>query len=142
MEDYHLDTDRSAGRAHQHCLWHCNSRILAIASADNTARLWNVDNSHPISSPLYCHDTCTVTCVSFSADGKLLATGCDVTKTHIQCWEVRAIITSTVSIINNRSAADTPVLDSAGSLHFLFPIAASMFLSFFPHITTLLAFQF
>ncbi|KAG2738573.1 WD40 repeat-like protein, partial [Suillus brevipes Sb2] len=30
-----------------------NGRILASASADSTARLWNFENSQPISSPLH-----------------------------------------------------------------------------------------
>ncbi|KAJ8590259.1 WD40 repeat-like protein, partial [Rhizopogon salebrosus TDB-379] len=52
-----------------------NGRILASASYDNTARLWNLENSQPIGSPLQ-HDN-SLYCVSFSIDGKLLATGCE-----------------------------------------------------------------
>jgi WD40 repeat protein len=52
-----------------------NGRILASASYDKTARLWNLENGQPIGSPL--QHTNAVKCVSFSADGKLLATGCD-----------------------------------------------------------------
>jgi len=52
-----------------------HDRILASASHDKTARLWNLDDSWlPISSPLKHADT--VSCVSFSAGGQLLATGC------------------------------------------------------------------
>ncbi|KIK39418.1 hypothetical protein CY34DRAFT_89233 [Suillus luteus UH-Slu-Lm8-n1] len=67
-----------------------NNRILASASADNTTRLWNLDNSKPISSPLRRHGTGAVACVSFSADEKLLATGCDDQNTYT--WDVHAII--------------------------------------------------
>jgi WD40 repeat protein len=53
-----------------------NGCILASASGDNTARLWNLDNNQPISSPLRHTLFTTVYSVSFSADGKLLATSC------------------------------------------------------------------
>lgn len=69
-----------------------NNRILASASADNTTRLWNLNNSQPISLPLsrHGHGTGAVACVSFSADGKLPATGCDDQNTYT--WDVHAII--------------------------------------------------
>ncbi|KAG1865562.1 hypothetical protein DFJ58DRAFT_168336 [Suillus subalutaceus] len=60
----------------------------ARASYDNTARLWNLDNGQPISSPLkHAH---FVNRVSFSADGKLLATGCDDHNAYI--WDISAIL--------------------------------------------------
>ncbi|KIK38237.1 hypothetical protein CY34DRAFT_809581 [Suillus luteus UH-Slu-Lm8-n1] len=65
-----------------------NGRILASASLDNTARLWNLKNSQPISSPL--HHAHFVTSVSFSADGKLLSTGCDDGNAYT--WDVSAIL--------------------------------------------------
>jgi WD40 repeat protein len=65
-----------------------NGRILASASWDNTARLWNLENSQPISSPLQHVDY--VTSVSFSADGKLLSTGCD--DENVYTWDVSAIL--------------------------------------------------
>jgi WD40 repeat protein len=64
-----------------------NGRILASTSVD-TARLWNLENSQPISSPLHHADY--VRCVSFSADGKLLATGCWDKNAYI--WDVSAIL--------------------------------------------------
>jgi hypothetical protein len=55
---------------------------------DKTVRLWNLDNnSQPISSPL--HHTNSVLSASFSADGKLLATGC---KDNAYTWDVCAIV--------------------------------------------------
>jgi WD40 repeat protein len=51
-----------------------HDRILASASHDKTVRFWNLDNNQPISSPLEHADT--VSCVSFSAGGQLIATGC------------------------------------------------------------------
>jgi WD40 repeat protein len=52
-----------------------NGRILASASWDRTARLWNLENGQQIGSPLQ-HES-YVNCVSFSTDEKPLVTGCD-----------------------------------------------------------------
>ncbi|KAG2158930.1 WD40-repeat-containing domain protein [Suillus bovinus] len=67
-----------------------NSRILASASADNTARLWSLDNGQPINSPLHHADT--VRCVSFSTDGKLLLSGCENSNVNVCAWDVCAIL--------------------------------------------------
>ncbi|KAG2754420.1 WD40 repeat-like protein [Suillus brevipes Sb2] len=65
-----------------------NDRILASVSGDRTARLWNLDNGQPISSPIQHPDE--VNCVSFSAGGKRLATGCADNNAYI--WDVAAIL--------------------------------------------------
>jgi len=66
-----------------------NGCILASASFNyNTARLWNLENDQPIGSPLQ-HADC-VFCVSFSADGALLVTGCHDNNAYI--WDVSAIV--------------------------------------------------
>jgi WD40 repeat protein len=65
-----------------------NGRILASASYDHTARIWNLDNNQPISSPL--QHAKGVYSVSFSADGKLLATSC--WDNNAYAWDVSAII--------------------------------------------------
>jgi WD40 repeat protein len=65
-----------------------NDRILASVSGDKTARLWNLDNGQPISSPIQHANL--VFCVSFSAGGKLLATGCADKNAYI--WDVAAIL--------------------------------------------------
>ncbi|KAG1837780.1 WD40-repeat-containing domain protein [Suillus subalutaceus] len=65
-----------------------NGRILASASWNDTAQLWNLDNNQPISLPL--EHTTMVFCVSFSADGTLLATGCDDKNAYT--WDVSAIV--------------------------------------------------
>jgi WD40 repeat protein len=65
-----------------------NDRILASALYDRTTRLWNLDNNQPISLPLQHAEP--VNCVSFSADGKLLATGCRDKNAYL--WDVAAII--------------------------------------------------
>ncbi|OAX32151.1 WD40 repeat-like protein, partial [Rhizopogon vinicolor AM-OR11-026] len=65
-----------------------NGRILASASWDNTARLWNLDNGQPIASSLQHANW--VQCVSFSTDGKLLATGCNDNNAYT--WDVPTIL--------------------------------------------------
>jgi WD40 repeat protein len=65
-----------------------NDRILASASFDDTVRLWNLDNNQPISSPLQHANA--VASVSFSADGRLLATSC--LDKNAYTWDVSAII--------------------------------------------------
>ncbi|KAG2053337.1 WD40 repeat-like protein [Suillus hirtellus] len=65
-----------------------NGRILASASHDMTARLWNLENNQPIGSPL--QRVHFVRSVSFSADGKLLATGCSDNNAYT--WDVCGIL--------------------------------------------------
>ncbi|KAG1814504.1 WD40-repeat-containing domain protein [Suillus variegatus] len=65
-----------------------NGRILASASHDMTARLWNLENNQPIGSPL--QRVHFVRSVSFSADGKLLATGCSDKNAYT--WDVCGIL--------------------------------------------------
>jgi WD40 repeat protein len=67
-----------------------NGRILASASwgPGGTMRLWNLENGEPISSPIQSDNG--VHCVSFSADGKLLATGC--CDGNAYTWDVSAIV--------------------------------------------------
>ena len=64
-----------------------NGRILASASYNNTARLWNLENSQPIGSPLQHDDS--VDGVSFSTDGRLLATACRDNNAYT--WDMSAI---------------------------------------------------
>ena len=65
-----------------------NGRILASASFDQTARLWNLENGQPISSPL--QHPGQVFCISFSAGGELLVTGCGDNNAYT--WDVIAIV--------------------------------------------------
>lgn len=65
-----------------------NGRILASAG-DNTVRLWNLENSQPIGSPL--KDVGSMNhAVSFSADGKILATG--FRGRNACTWDISVII--------------------------------------------------
>jgi WD40 repeat protein len=65
-----------------------NGRVLASASYDKTVRLWNLEDGQPINLPL--QHVKEVTCVSFSVDGKTLATGCHDHNAYL--WDVAAII--------------------------------------------------
>jgi hypothetical protein len=65
-----------------------NGQILASASKDKTARLWNFETGQPIGSPLQ-HEN-WVMCTSFAPDGKLLASGCDDKNAYM--WDVSAIV--------------------------------------------------
>jgi WD40 repeat protein len=66
-----------------------NDLILAsVGNWDWTARLWDLENGQPISSPLqHAND---VRCLSFSPDGKELATGCRDYNAYT--WDVSAIV--------------------------------------------------
>ena len=65
-----------------------NDRLLASASYDNTARLWNLDTNLPVGPPLQHQDFVYRT--AFSADGKFLATACDDRNAYV--WDVHTIL--------------------------------------------------
>jgi WD40 repeat protein len=67
-----------------------NGRILASASQDNTAQLWNLETGQPIGSPLIHDSENAVWCTSFSADGMLLVTGCEDHNAYM--WDISAIV--------------------------------------------------
>ena len=77
---------------HRHCIHAIaispNGRILASASVDQTARLWNLENGQPISSPIQHPNS--VLCISFSVGGELLATGCSDNNAYT--WDITTII--------------------------------------------------
>jgi WD40 repeat protein len=66
-----------------------NDLILAsVGFGDRTVRLWDLKNGQPIGSPLqHAKDA---RCLSFSPDGKGLATGC--TDGNAYTWDVSAIV--------------------------------------------------
>jgi len=66
-----------------------NGRLLASASHDNTARLWNLDTKLPVGPPLQHQNW--VSSAAISADGKLLVTGCNDHNTYI--WDIETILT-------------------------------------------------
>ncbi|KAG2139122.1 WD40-repeat-containing domain protein [Suillus bovinus] len=65
-----------------------NNRLLASASYDKTARLWNLDTNLPVGPPLQ-HDE-ALWFAALSPDAKVLVTGCE--KTNAYTWDVHAIL--------------------------------------------------
>jgi WD40 repeat protein len=65
-----------------------NDRLLASTAQDGTACLWNLDTNRQIGPPLQHQDS--VFCAAFSADGKLLSTGCHDTNAYV--WDIHAIL--------------------------------------------------
>jgi WD40 repeat protein len=65
-----------------------NDRLLASASWDGTARLWNIDTNLQVGSPLQHEDA--VNGAAMSSDGKLLVTGCEDNNAPV--WDVHTIL--------------------------------------------------
>lgn len=65
-----------------------NGRLLASAPDDQTVHLWNLNKSIPVGPPLQ-HEG-NVRCAAFSADGKLLVTGCDNNMVYV--WDIYDIL--------------------------------------------------
>jgi WD40 repeat protein len=65
-----------------------NNRLLASASWDKTARLWNLDTNLPVGPPLHHEDY--LDSAALSPDGKVLATGCE--NHNAYTWDVHAIL--------------------------------------------------
>ncbi|KAG1861744.1 WD40-repeat-containing domain protein [Suillus subalutaceus] len=77
---------------HKNTVWAISlsrhNRLLASASDDNTAHLWNLDTNLPVGPPL--HHEHEVTCAAFSADGTVLVTSCEDKNAYV--WDVHAIL--------------------------------------------------
>ncbi|KAG2343248.1 WD40 repeat-like protein [Suillus weaverae] len=65
-----------------------NERLLASASVDNTARLWNLDTNLQVGPPLQ-HEN-AVRRAALSLDGKLLVTACEDENAYT--WDIHAIL--------------------------------------------------
>ncbi|KAG2153033.1 WD40-repeat-containing domain protein [Suillus bovinus] len=65
-----------------------NEHILASASWDKIASLWNLKTNLQVGPPLQHADD--VNCAVLSADGKLLVTGCD--NRNVYTWDIHAIL--------------------------------------------------
>ncbi|KIK44968.1 hypothetical protein CY34DRAFT_78758 [Suillus luteus UH-Slu-Lm8-n1] len=65
-----------------------NNRLLASASYDNTARIWNLYTNFPVGPPLQHRDK--LECAAFSANGRVLVTGCHDKNAY--AWDVNALV--------------------------------------------------
>jgi len=65
-----------------------NDRLLASASDDRTARLWNLDTNLPVGPPIQHEDI--VHSAAISADGKQLLTGCSDENAYL--WDIHTIL--------------------------------------------------
>jgi len=65
-----------------------NDRLLASASWDKTARLWNLDTNLPVGPPIQ-HEG-SVRDVAISADGKQLVTGCNDNNAYV--WDIHTTL--------------------------------------------------
>jgi WD40 repeat protein len=63
-----------------------NSGLLATASGDKSARLWDAKTLQPVAIPMI-HDT-TVNCVRFSPDGRRIVTSTSGPITRVRIWDV------------------------------------------------------
>ncbi|KAG2032339.1 WD40-repeat-containing domain protein [Suillus americanus] len=72
-----------------------NNHLLASASFDKTARLWNLDTNIPVGQPLkHKKDLWSA---ALSPDGKVLVTACESKNAYI--WDVHAILKEVVEDI-------------------------------------------
>ncbi|KAG2343328.1 WD40 repeat-like protein [Suillus weaverae] len=65
-----------------------NNRLLASASWDTTARLWNLETNAPVGPPLQHKDE--VKCATLSTNGKVLVTGCGDNNAY--AWDIHATL--------------------------------------------------
>jgi WD40 repeat protein len=65
-----------------------SDRLLASASCDKTARLWNLDTNLPVGPPLQHEEWAEGAAIS--TDGRLLVTGCMDGNAYI--WDIQIIL--------------------------------------------------
>ena len=65
-----------------------NDRLLASASGDNTACLWNLDTNLQVGPPLQ-HESIVLS-AAISADGKQLVTGCADQNAYV--WDIHTTL--------------------------------------------------
>ncbi|KAG2744028.1 WD40 repeat-like protein, partial [Suillus brevipes Sb2] len=65
-----------------------NNRLLASASFDRTARLWNLDTNRQV-GPSLQHEHYDMNSAAFSRNGKVLVTTC---KNNAYAWDIHAIL--------------------------------------------------
>jgi len=93
-----------------------NDRLLASASLDNTARLWNLDTNLPVGPPI--QHQASVSSAAISADGKQLVTGCDDNSVdkNAYVWDIHTILKA-AGLEDLISIPDVNTLTSVSSHH-------------------------
>jgi len=89
-----------------------NDRLLASASSDNTARLWNLDTNLPVGLPI--QHPVPVYSAAISPDGKQLVTGCGDTNAYV--WDIHTTLKD-AGLEDLLSAHDVNTSTSALSQH-------------------------
>lgn len=83
-----------------------NDRLLASASWDRTARLWNLDTYLQVGLPLQ-HEN-DVNCAAFSADGTLLVTACKDGNVYV--WDIREVLDVCGAFFNHFNDSNVEIL--------------------------------
>jgi len=89
-----------------------NDRLLASASDDETACLWNLETNLPVGPPIQHQDS--VNGAAISADGKQLVTGCDDENAYV--WDIHTILKD-AGLEDLLSTHDVNTSTSASSQH-------------------------
>jgi len=89
-----------------------NDRLLASASYDDTARLWNLDTNLPVGPPIQHQNF--VCSAAISADGKQLVTGCDDKNAYV--WDIHTTLKD-AGLEDLLSTHDVNTSTSASSQH-------------------------
>ncbi|KIK36664.1 hypothetical protein CY34DRAFT_499139 [Suillus luteus UH-Slu-Lm8-n1] len=96
-----------------------NDRLLASASSDKTARLWNLDTNLPVGPPLYHGQS--LYSAALSPDRKVLVTTCEDTHS-VYVWDVHSILEEAgledlLSIDINIAPKDTQIQEAPRNVY-------------------------
>ena len=95
-------------------IFSADTKRIATASMDETARVWDTETTQPLSKPLGQDNSRNRMRVHFSPDGKWLLTGSD--DRGVRVWEIGGVMSSATTV------ASPPVVQSTPATH---PVAIS-----------------